>query len=58
LNSWIKSGITQGIPIDEFEEELVQEGNTPLYDGTLYDRVPRPLKSQKLITLRNSLYIG
>jgi len=28
LNSWIKSGITQGIPIDEFEEELVQEGNT------------------------------
>jgi hypothetical protein len=28
LKSWIKSSITQGIPIDELEEELVQEGNT------------------------------
>jgi len=28
LKSWIKSGITQGIPIDELEEEPVQEGDT------------------------------
>ena len=42
-----KSGITQGIPIDELEGELAQEDDTNTADGRLYDRVPSPSKSQK-----------
>ena len=56
LKNWIKSGITQGILIECRKATLI-----PLYDGTLYDGVLRPLKSQKIALMKilhNLLYIG